>query len=48
MVLNHLLLVCFSVVMKTVFHTDLNLLWSWDALRDLGYVVEIARDVGIA
>jgi hypothetical protein len=34
--------------MKTVFHTDLNLLWSWDALRDLGYVVEIARDVGIA
>ena len=48
MVLNHLLLVGLSVVVKTVFHTNFNLLWSWDALRDLGNVVEIARDVSIA
>ena len=48
MVLNHLLLVSFCVVMKPVFHTNLNLLWSWNALGDLSDVVEVARDISIS
>jgi hypothetical protein len=35
------------VVVKPVFHSDLNLLWSWDALWHLSDVIEVARGVGI-